>query len=872
MRRSLLSVISAIALFNASSAIAIDNLDSNYVDPRFGRAKSNLYDLVNEKPEAEMMFWLKDSLFNLNEVSDKDLVRALYQNYTKSVAPPLNVTNLSAEHKQFVDVNTLSLLTYLFKHYFDDKQSYTIPFVVNNDHRQSKGYAHLVKNNLTCNGMTPLEAKIKQKCNLKEDDFGFLQINYQKTLGLSLAKFQLKQILDNGINEAYSHKLLKSLPNLLGFTTNVSAKGFAAPLSSLDKNLYSHTLKQKLKVNTTLEKLKASCSLEQSQNCELYFGGENTNRLFVKNTNDPLKRDQKITFDNIQVLFDKYSNAYLNLRNTILSNSSFINYGFYTLAELNVLKDLGYELDTEDFVGTGIYQSGTNNELLAHDINKGFYAFSDTTHEYQPDKPSKIPLSIGTHVYGNYNEVHQNSNIASIGFASVGIRVDGSYNNIVVPKNTTIIENGFNSSGIAFTYGRDNTLDIEGNVEATSDDGVALRFDFGSNALSDLEEYRGSYRRVKTYDYFNGKLDKDRANCFDVPLELQGPLVKEVNLKGKLSSKRNAIYIDASAHVKKINFYDTAKVVGNILSRWNPYYNYQEKVFYASPRNGVMLDGKLVFDNIKHNYIYQQQKSLENSLKTKLIFGVKEKNLKKHYAPLLSYDADEKANISVEGNIVGNSFDMSSFGGHTHIDGYINVNRLYIAKSAVNINSPLGYTNYVNKLDLRRYSQLDFSNGVKDVFVVKQEANIDNNSLVCLDTDKNANIIDKISFMGTVKSKDGILNIDPGLSYPDIKALQSDPQKLYELLSKFDINANKMLRPYDLSSNFPKHVWYTQGDLGRSVRCVAKGCYLGDFVKSLAKSQEQLPTWRYILSIVGCILMIIATAVIFRKTKQGRFG
>ena len=201
---------------------------------------------------------------------------------------------------------------------------------MNNDHRQSKGYPHLVKNNLTCNGMTPLEAKIKQKCNLKEDDFGFLQINYQKTLGLSLAKFQLKQILDNGINEAYSHKLLKSLPNLLGFTTNVSAKGFAAPLSSLDKNLYSHTLKQKFKVNTTLEKLKASCSLEQSQNCELYFGGENTNRLFVKNTNDPLKRDQKITFDNIQVLFDKDSNAYLNLRNTILSNSCFINYGFYS--------------------------------------------------------------------------------------------------------------------------------------------------------------------------------------------------------------------------------------------------------------------------------------------------------------------------------------------------------------------------------------------------------------------------------------------------------------------------------------------------------------------------------------------------------------
>ena len=96
MRRSLLSVISAIALFNASSAIAIDNLDSNYVDPRFGRAKSNLYDLVNEKPEAEMMFWLKDSLFNLNEVSDKDLVRALYQNYTTRTTTNCQLINCSS--------------------------------------------------------------------------------------------------------------------------------------------------------------------------------------------------------------------------------------------------------------------------------------------------------------------------------------------------------------------------------------------------------------------------------------------------------------------------------------------------------------------------------------------------------------------------------------------------------------------------------------------------------------------------------------------------------------------------------------------------------------------------------------------------------
>ncbi len=80
-----------------------------------------------------------------------------------------------------------------------------------------------------------------------------------------------------------------------------------------------------------------------------------------------------------------------------------------------------------------------------------------------------------------------------------------------VDKSTAIYENGIGLSGIAVTYGRDNVLNIEGSVSANSEDGVGIRFDFGSNVLSDMREYQGSDPRVRTYDALDGNFKRENA-------------------------------------------------------------------------------------------------------------------------------------------------------------------------------------------------------------------------------------------------------------------------------------------------------------------------------------------------------------------------
>lgn len=867
------------ALFFTGQVYATESIDSAYIDPRFGRAKGSLYELLNARPGPEVLFWLKDSIFNLKTISDPDQVQKAFLSNHANLKAPTDLSKLGRDSSEYVDINTLSLISYLLKDYYADGKTYSISVVVDTDKkRTSHGYDRLYESG-TCKGYGYIEAAIKKKCPLPEGTTdGLIEINYDRLLGLSRSKFQLKQIPEIGINESYSAKLLGGIANILGFRSNLVNGEFKAPLSNFDKALFSDNNISYLKEGTKLASLSKEdkCSKHKDfKDCNLYFLGANTRSLYNSSANtSELAYSSGVASDyfKLGVVFDNNGNPYLKLRNTVLSDSTFVNYGFYTLAELNVLKDLGYNINTKEFIGNSVYQSGSKEKRREYHFNKGFYAWSDVLHDYKNDQVSKVPASIGTHVYGSYNDVYQEDNIASIGFSSVGIRVDGSENEITIPKNVAIIENGINSAGVAFTYGRDNILNIAGRVEANSDDGVALRFDFGSNALSDMTEYQGSYRRVRTYDYsMKGLLDKKTAQSVNAPMEIRGPLVKEVNIKGRLAGKKYAIFIDESAHVQKINFYNKAKVEGNIVSYWEPYFDKKTNSFYATSQNTALLDGKLQFDFADGFDVYRQRNKLSSTLKTKINFGVKEL-LSKSKVKALSHEFDNKANINIEGNIVGKSFDLSSFGGHTHIKGYIDVNRLYVGNSVVDLATTDGNINYVNELTLIKAGQLDFSNGHKDKIVVRKKATISANSVICLDIDKDANLIDSIEFAGKLDAKDGVVNLEPGLSYPDIKAFQSDPKALYRILNTFVKNANDALRDYGVTTNFPKHVWYMQGDLGRQVKCTARGCYLTDFVNNYAKSQEELPYWRYILSFAGCALMLLLCFIFIRKSIGGRYG
>ena len=91
-------------------------------------------------------------------------------------------------------------------------------------------------------------------------------------------------------------------------------------------------------------------------------------------------------------------------------------------------------------------------------------------------------------------------------------------------------------------------------------------------------------------------------------------------------------------------------------------------------------------------------------------------------------------------------------------------------------------------------------------------------------------------------------------------------------MNTFVRQANQKLDKYQAYTKFPKHLWYTQGEMGRSVNCSPRGCYIGDFINTYSNATKPLPMWRYILSIVGCILMLAFSVVLVRKTGSGRYG
>ncbi len=102
-------------------------------------------------------------------------------------------------------------------------------------------------------------------------------------------------------------------------------------------------------------------------------------------------------------------------------------------------------------------------------------------------------------------------------------------------------------------------------IEANGIGGTAISFDFGSNAISDTSEMRGSYMR---YTFDNGQwvpfISKIDA--------LQGALLDSVTISGTVSATGpggRAIYIAPNALVQTIELTNSAVVAGDIVSDWN---------------------------------------------------------------------------------------------------------------------------------------------------------------------------------------------------------------------------------------------------------------------------------------------------------------
>lgn len=251
---------------------------------------------------------------------------------------------------------------------------------------------------------------------------------------------------------------------------------------------------------------------------------------------------------------DSLEASHLELRNSLMSHQSYRNYGVFMEAELALLQDIGYTLDRRNFFGASEYRDGQT-----YTNTNGYFARKGGEYEY--NVPNTSSLGIGFHLYGSFNTIRQQASLLADGAGAVGVRIDGFNNTYTIAPDTRVTANGSMGTGLMVTYGLGHVLHNQGTIQATGPDGVAVRFDFGSNVLSNTEN-RGSY----IHQEYNGSWI-DVSNPLD---DMEGALVDAFYVSGNMAGSAAAIYISDNALVKNIYILPGASINGNILSDWNP--------------------------------------------------------------------------------------------------------------------------------------------------------------------------------------------------------------------------------------------------------------------------------------------------------------
>ena len=264
--------------------------------------------------------------------------------------------------------------------------------------------------------------------------------------------------------------------------------------------------------------------------------------------------------------------SHFELERSMMSHQNYRNYTFFMEVELAAMQDLGYTIDRKNFYGRSIYAD--HQTIVNH---QGFYARSADGSAYLPGEVNTATLGTGLHIYGSDNDVTQAANLLAGGAGATGIRVDGADNTVTIRDDTQIRADGPHGTGVLFAYGKNHTLNAGGTVTALGDSGIALRFDFGGNLLSDYIERRGSYiwciEDEDWLSYFDEDTDSWLVAAYDnsgFELSNDGALMDQVNITGTLAGTQAALYIADNALVQEINILPGAHIYGDIVSKWDP--------------------------------------------------------------------------------------------------------------------------------------------------------------------------------------------------------------------------------------------------------------------------------------------------------------
>lgn len=299
------------------------------------------------------------------------------------------------------------------------------------------------------------------------------------------------------------------------------------------------------------------------------FGGSLSNAsghaYFVGNNVSEVIKNARLGFDAFNGLpISGWENgsaefSHIELDNSLMSHQSWSNYLYFMEAELALLQDLGYRFDRKLYFGDSIYENGIvwNSTHGFNDRNAQGWVLGS----YNPSA-----YGVGLHIYGKENVITQNHNILSRGIAASGIRIDGSDNTLNLASGTKIHMLGDYSSGVLVAYGKNHTLNHNGEIIVEGKEGIGIHIDFGDNEIGNNSEYRGSYM------FANPDYEEIEFQDFLEAYRLNGALVSNLNLGNKSYTQGDlaAIYIADNAFVENINIQMGATIKGDIISLWNP--------------------------------------------------------------------------------------------------------------------------------------------------------------------------------------------------------------------------------------------------------------------------------------------------------------
>ncbi|MHD0313819.1 autotransporter outer membrane beta-barrel domain-containing protein [Fusobacterium varium] len=336
---------------------------------------------------------------------------------------------------------------------------------------------------------------------------------------------------------------------------------FENVISNFDKGLID---KQGRKISDTTgiisyidinNKLIGNPDKDFDASANVYFIGENVTEVLKGSLlkGVPVNVDVEALDEEGSIFVPELS--HLEMDRGLMSHQQYRSYTTFMEAELAVLQDIGYTIDRRNFFGYSVY----GNDLTIDNYN-GYFLRDKKGEKYIIGKYNTASYGVGLHVYGSRNNIVQKTDLLTSGVAGTGIRIDGVENKITVDKDIEVNADGDYGTGILVAYGKGHNLTNNGEIKARGNEGIGVRFDFGTNLLGKKYGYLGSYIIENLWgDNFTKASD-----------EINGSLVENFNTSGYIEGKYASLYMSENAYVKNINVFNGAVLKGNIISMYKP--------------------------------------------------------------------------------------------------------------------------------------------------------------------------------------------------------------------------------------------------------------------------------------------------------------